>query len=202
MPSMSADDDEVFWNPARSPCTGMGIVAETFWARPGVLRSDSPHAFAASGPRAAAITAAHPIEVPHAARQPGRARARARRLHPAARCRTRRRHDDPSGGEPCRRSLPPASAGIAGDGGRDAAVRQLTGEPDHCCERFALLDDWLDARGAQRRGTESASARASCAFAGCGRRRARAAAAGRDRLPASARALRRVRRRARESHQF
>ena len=30
-----------------------------------MLRSDSPHAFAASGPRAAAITAPHPIEVPH-----------------------------------------------------------------------------------------------------------------------------------------
>ena len=35
----------------------MGIVAQTFWQLPGVLRSDSPHAFAAAGPQAARITA-------------------------------------------------------------------------------------------------------------------------------------------------
>jgi len=32
---------------------------------PGVLRSDSPHAFAAVGPRAAEITLPHPVDVPH-----------------------------------------------------------------------------------------------------------------------------------------
>ena len=42
----------------------MGIVAQTFWQLPGVLRSDSPHAFAAAGPQAARITA-HPVDVPH-----------------------------------------------------------------------------------------------------------------------------------------
>jgi len=35
----------------------MGVVADTFWRLPGVLRSDSPHAFAAQGPQAAWITA-------------------------------------------------------------------------------------------------------------------------------------------------
>ena len=43
----------------------MGIVAQTFWQLPGVLRSDSPHAFAAAGPQAARITAPHPVDVPH-----------------------------------------------------------------------------------------------------------------------------------------
>ena len=46
-------------------CIGMGIVAQTFWQLPGVLRSDSPHAFAAAGPQAARITAPHPVDVPH-----------------------------------------------------------------------------------------------------------------------------------------
>ena len=50
----------------RAPsCIGMGIVAQTFWQLPGVLRSDSPHAFAAAGPQAARITAPHPVDVPH-----------------------------------------------------------------------------------------------------------------------------------------
>ena len=69
MPSMSDSDEHVF-DPATTPCAGMGIVAETFWRLPGVLRSDSPHAFAAVGPAAAAITAPHPIDVPHGPNSP------------------------------------------------------------------------------------------------------------------------------------
>lgn len=64
MPSMTGEDDEVF-DPARSHCRDMGVVADTFWRLPGVLRSDSPHAFAACGPLAAAVTAAHPVDDPH-----------------------------------------------------------------------------------------------------------------------------------------
>ena len=57
MPSMTADDDHPFV-PRATSCIGMGIVAQTFiWQLPGVLRSDSPHAFAAAGPQAARITA-------------------------------------------------------------------------------------------------------------------------------------------------
>ena len=64
MPSMSDDDDYPFDSQA-TPSLGMGVVADTFWRLPGVLRSDSPHAFAAIGPKAAEITAAHPPDVPH-----------------------------------------------------------------------------------------------------------------------------------------
>ena len=32
-------------------------------------------------------------------------------------------------------------------------VRHDYGETDHCCERFNLMDGWLDAAGQQRRGT-------------------------------------------------
>ena len=50
----------------RAPlASARGIVAQTFWQLPGVLRSDSPHAFAAAGPQAARITAPHPVDVPH-----------------------------------------------------------------------------------------------------------------------------------------
>ena len=56
MPSMTADDDHPF-DPRATSCIGMGIVAQTFWQLPGVLRSDNPHAFAAAGPQAARITA-------------------------------------------------------------------------------------------------------------------------------------------------
>jgi aminoglycoside 3-N-acetyltransferase len=73
MPSMSDDDEQPF-DPQRTPCAGMGIVADTFWRMPGVRRSDSPHAFAAVGPHAAEITAPHPIDVPHGLNSPvGRA---------------------------------------------------------------------------------------------------------------------------------
>ena len=41
MPSMTADDDHPF-DPRATSCIGMGIVAQTFWQLPGVLRSDSP----------------------------------------------------------------------------------------------------------------------------------------------------------------
>ena len=70
MPSMTADDDHPF-DPRATSCIGMGIVAQTFWQLPGVLRSDSPHAFAAAGPQAARITALHPVDVPHWIGQPG-----------------------------------------------------------------------------------------------------------------------------------
>jgi aminoglycoside N3'-acetyltransferase len=73
MPSMSSDDDHLF-DPKTTPCPDMGLVAQTFWRSPGVLRSESPHAFAAIGPRAEWITAAHPIDPPHGLDSPvGRA---------------------------------------------------------------------------------------------------------------------------------
>src|SRR3954471_14742636 len=37
---------------------------------PGILRSDSPHAFAAVGPHAERITMPHPVDVPHGLNSP------------------------------------------------------------------------------------------------------------------------------------
>jgi len=48
----------------------LGVVAQTFWPLPGVLRSDHPHAFAAAGPEAARILA-DPLPLPpHVAASP------------------------------------------------------------------------------------------------------------------------------------
>ncbi len=46
MPSMSDEDDKPF-DVTGTPCRAMGVVADTFWRMPGVLRSDNPHVFAA-----------------------------------------------------------------------------------------------------------------------------------------------------------
>ena len=60
--SMTADDDHPF-DPRATSCIGMGIVTQTFWQLPGVLRSDSP-----PSPRLARrlpVSPPHPVDVPH-----------------------------------------------------------------------------------------------------------------------------------------
>lgn len=149
MPSMSDDDDHPF-DPKETPCLGMGVVAETFWRMPGVLRSDSPHAFAATGPRAAEITAAHPVDVPHGLDSPvGRVYELDGQVlllgvgHDAD---TTVHLAENLAGVRYRRQC---HATVLRDG---QPVRCDYGEVDHCCENFALLDRWLEAEDRQRRG--------------------------------------------------
>jgi aminoglycoside 3-N-acetyltransferase len=149
MPSM-ADDDEHVFDPATTPCAGMGVVADTFRRLPGVLRSDSPHAFAAIGPQADRITAPHPVEIPHGPDSP------VGRIH------------DLDGqvlllgvGHDANTTVHLAE-NLAGVRYRLASVatvlvdgrltRRRYDEVDHCCRNFSLLDGWLEARGRQRRG--------------------------------------------------
>jgi aminoglycoside N3'-acetyltransferase len=149
MPSMS-DDDERLFDPRATACRALGIVADTFWRLPDVLRSDSPHAFAARGPRAGAITAAHPIEVPHGLASPigrvydldgdvlllGAGHDADTMIHLA---------ENLAG---VRYRLPKSVVAL-----RDGAlVRVAYGEIDHCCANFNLMDRWLDAHQLQRRG--------------------------------------------------
>lgn len=149
MPSMS-DDDERPFDRAKTPCRGMGIVAETLWQMPGVLRSDSPHAFAAIGPHAARITADHPWDVPHGLDSPvghvheldgqvlllGAGQDANTTIHLA----------ESLAGVRYRQ---PKTLTLLRDG---EPVRLAYDEIDHCCQRFALVDAWLDADGLQRRG--------------------------------------------------
>lgn len=150
MPSMTDDDDHPF-DPLTTPCLGMGVTADTFRRLPGVRRSDSPHAFAAAGPMAERIVAPHPIDVPHGPDSPA---GRALDLGGSVLLLGVGHDAD---------TTVHLAEGIAGvryrrrkhvtvmrDG---TPTRYEYDEIDHCCERFALVDGWLDERGLQRRGT-------------------------------------------------
>jgi aminoglycoside N3'-acetyltransferase len=150
MPSMTDNDDAPF-DPATSPAApDLGVVAQTFWRLPGVARSNHPFAFAALGPQAAAITA-DPLPLPpHIAASPvgrvhdfdgqvlllGCGQDASTTLHLA----------EILAGVPYRA---PRHCTVLKDG---RPVRIDYGENDHCCERFALADDWLRSRGLQSEG--------------------------------------------------
>jgi aminoglycoside 3-N-acetyltransferase len=128
----------------------MGVVADMFWRLPRVLRSDSPHAFAAVGPEAARITADHPLDVPHGLNSPvGRVYDLDGQIlllgvgHDAD---TTIHLAEALAGVRYRRQK---SVTII-EGGR--LTRYCYGEIDHCCDNFNLVDQWLDADGRQRRG--------------------------------------------------
>jgi aminoglycoside 3-N-acetyltransferase len=149
MPSMSDDDDRVF-DSAATLCHGMGVVADTFWRLPGVLRSDSPHAFAAAGPRAGDITTTHPIDVPHGLDSPvGRVYeldGRVLLLGVGHDSNTTIHLAENLAGVRYRLS----KYVTVHEGGQARRYRYT--EIDHCCQNFALLDEWLDAEDRQRRG--------------------------------------------------
>src|SRR5690606_35045568 len=116
-------------------------VAETFWRLPGVLRSHSPHAFAAHGPQAVRVTAPHPVEVPHGLDSPvGRVYeldGQVLLLGVGHDANTTIHLAETLAGM---RYLVPKYATVL-DSGRP--VRREYEELDHCCENFALLDEWL-----------------------------------------------------------
>jgi aminoglycoside 3-N-acetyltransferase len=149
MPSMT-DDDEHPFDPATTDCRWLGVVADTFWRMPGVVRSDNPHAFAARGPRATEICAPHPLDRPHGIDSPaGRVHDLNGKVlligvgHDAD---TTIHLAESVAGVRYRR---PKRLTVLRDGA-PTSFRYL--EIDHCCERFDLADDWLDEGGIQRRG--------------------------------------------------
>lgn len=149
MPSMSDDDDHVF-DAATTPCASMGVVAETFWRLPGVVRSDHPASFAAVGPLAGVITAPHPLAPPHGIDSPvGRACALGGSVlllgidHTSD---TTVHLAESMAGVPYRAK----KYATMREGGVE--VRVAYEETDHCCEGFAQVDGWLRAQGLQREG--------------------------------------------------
>ncbi|MBS4196985.1 AAC(3) family N-acetyltransferase [Lederbergia citri] len=69
MPSMTSGEE--LYDPKTTPTEYMGIVAETFWRMPGVLRSNHPNsAFAAYGKHANEIVSEHPIDQPEGIKSP------------------------------------------------------------------------------------------------------------------------------------
>lgn len=150
MPSMSYDDDHPF-DRSQSPCPEMGIVADTFWRMPGVMRSDNNHAFAAAGPEAEKILAPHPIDVPHGLNSPvGRVYeldGQVLLLGVGHDSNTTVHLAENLAGVRYRR---PKYITLLKEG---RPVRFDYREIDHCCQNFALVDGWLEERGLQRRGT-------------------------------------------------
>lgn len=149
MPSMTSDNDHPF-DPKTTPCPNMGVVADTFWRGPEVLRSDSPHAFAAVGPLANPITAPYAIDPPHGLDSPvgrvyefngqvlllGVGHDDNTTVHLAENlAQVRYRRDK--------------YVTIMQDG---KPARLAYREIDHCCQNFALVDGWLEEKQLQRRG--------------------------------------------------
>jgi aminoglycoside 3-N-acetyltransferase len=150
MPSMTDDDDQPF-DPRTTPCRHLGVVANTFWQLPEVLRSDSPHAFAAHGPQAAQITAPHPLEVPHGLDSPvGRVYQLDGQVLLLG-----VGHDDNT-----IIHLAESVAGVRYRRKKHVTVlrdgqptRFEYGEIDHCGQKFQLAETWLEAMTLQRKGS-------------------------------------------------
>jgi aminoglycoside N3'-acetyltransferase len=150
MPSWSGDDDDPF-DPLTTPTPpSLGVVAETFWRLPGVLRSHHFHAFAAAGPKAARVTS-DPLPLPpHIPESPvGRVHdldGQVLLLGVGHDADTTLHLAELLAGVPYR---VPSYCTVLQDG---RPVRIDYGENDHCCERFAFADEWLRARGLQAEG--------------------------------------------------
>ena len=149
MPSMTDDDDTPF-DPRTTACRDMGVVADTFWRLPGVRRSDSPHAFAAVGPRAEALLTPHPADFPHGPDSPvGRVLefdGQVLLLGVNHDANTTVHLAESLAGVRYRR---PKHVTVLRDGD---PMRVDYEEIDHCCERFQLVDEWLDSARLQTKG--------------------------------------------------
>ena len=149
MPSMSYDDDHPF-DKKTSPCPEMGVVADTFWRLPGVMRSDNNHAFAAAGPLAERILTPHPVDIPHGLDSPvGRVYeldGQILLLGVGHDSNTTIHLCENMAGVRYRREK---YITVLRDG---TPTRFDYREIDHCCQNFSLADMWLDERQLQKRG--------------------------------------------------
>lgn len=150
MPSWTGDDEAPF-DPASTPAAeDLGATADLFWRQPGVVRSDHLQAFAAIGPRAEAIVKTPLPLPPHVPDSPvGRVHdldGQVLLLGVGHDADTSLHLAELMAGVPYGI---PRHCMIEKDGRR---VRIDYRENDHCCQRFALADGWLRARGLQAEG--------------------------------------------------
>jgi aminoglycoside N3'-acetyltransferase len=150
MPSWTGDADASFDPTSTRASADLGVVAETFWRLPGVVRSNHPFAVAAVGPQAEGITSG-PLPIPpHAPDSPvGRVHAvdgQVLLLGVGHDANTMVHVAELLADVPYRI---PKHITVLQDG---RPVRIQYGENDHCSARFALVDAWLRARGLQSDG--------------------------------------------------
>ncbi len=151
MPSMTGGENPEPYDPRQSPTRDMGVVAETFWRQPGVLRGDHPTStFAAVGRYAQRIVAPQPLSPPHGEDSPvGRVHELGGSVlllgvgHDAN---TTMHLAEDLAGVPYQA----LDRALVRDG--DEVREVLVTEPDHCCQGFSAADDWLREDGAQREG--------------------------------------------------
>lgn len=151
MPTMTGSNQSKPYDPATTPTKNMGIVAETFWRMPGVLRSDHPtSSFAASGPHAQAIVSPQPIEPVHGLDSPigrvyeldgdvlllGVGHSENTMIHLA----------ETLAGVPYRTTK--WCTVLESGRPRRVTFREI----DHCCRNFNLVDGWLREAGRQAEG--------------------------------------------------
>ena len=151
MPSWSENDDQPFDPATSSASPSLGAVADVFWQLPQVLRSSHNHAFAAVGPRAAEIVAG-PLPIPpHGQESPvGRvydADGQVLLLGAGHEANTTLHLAELLAGVPY--GVPTHCTVL--QAGKPVRIDYL--ENNHCCQRFALADGWLRARGLQSEGS-------------------------------------------------
>ncbi len=150
MPSWTADDDEIFDPTSYEVDEHLGVVADEFWQRPGVVRGTHPFAVAALGSLAEEVAGAPFVLPPHA---PDSGIARVHD-HDGWVLMLGVDHDADTtihlgelvAGVPYR---VPHFITVLEDG---APKRIDYGENDHCCQNFIWVGDWLRSRGMQREG--------------------------------------------------
>ncbi|MGH7856298.1 MAG: AAC(3) family N-acetyltransferase [Candidatus Binatia bacterium] len=150
MPSWTDEDDEPFDPLSTDVEDHLGVVADTFWRRPGVVRGDHPFAVAALGPLADEVAGAPFVLPPHG---PGSGIDRVHDLdgwvllagvdHDAN---TTIHLAELAAGAPYRQ---PKHITVLEDGG---PKRIDYGENDSCCRGFVMAGGWLRGRGLLREG--------------------------------------------------
>jgi aminoglycoside N3'-acetyltransferase len=150
MPSWTGSDEEPFDAATTPASSDLGVVADTFWRFPGVVRSEHCFALAAIGPEAQRIVSGPLPLPPHVPESPvGRVRDLDGKVlligvdHDAD---TMIHVAELLANVPYR---VPKHVTVLKDG-RPTRIEYL--ENDHCCQRFNLANEWLRARGLQSEG--------------------------------------------------